>query len=404
MRRSRPLGRGPATAGLGSVSPVPTTAPPLTWWGHTWRLLLVLAINALAWVELGLWQLQHAPAWFVADVAVGVASTVVTMVWRRRFPVTVALVTNVVAVASFSSSGAACLALVSLATRRRWRELVPVLVVCLITVPFVVAINPLPGEDPRVDSAVVVVVLAMLVSVGLYVGSRRELLATLRSRAEAAEAEQAAKVARARSAERTRIAREMHDVLAHRISLVTMHAGALAYRTDLPAEQVHATARTIEEVAHQAMTELRDVLGVLREGPGDAAPELPQPTACDVLALVEESRGAGMHVQLQVTGDLAAVPGAWGRTVYRVVQEGLTNARKHAPGTVVSVQVDAFAELVAVRVVNPLPVGAPVAALPGSGLGLVGLRERVDLAGGRLTHRVTADRRYALEARIPWTP
>lgn len=403
MSRLCPLRRGLVSVRVGSVSQVTTTAPALSWWGHTWRLLLVLVIGGIASTQMALWQLQHAPAWFVADLAVGVVSTVVAMLWRRRFPVTVALLTNVVSKVSFSSSGAAYLTLVSLATRRRSRELVPVLVVCIATVPFLLTINPLPGEDRRVDAAVLVVVLGMLVSFGLYVGSRRELLATLRSRAEIAEAEQAAKVAQARSAERTRIAREMHDVLAHRISLVSMHAGALAYRQDLSPEQVHTTARTIEEAAHQAMTELRDVLGVLREGPGDAAPELPQPTACDVLSLVEESRRAGMQVDLDVTGDLSGVPGAWGRTLYRVVQEGLTNARKHAPGAAVSVDVEASDDRVAVGILNPLPLGEPAAALPGAGLGLVGLRERVDLAGGRLTHHVTADGRYVLEARIPWS-
>ncbi|MDR6119808.1 signal transduction histidine kinase [Aeromicrobium sp. SORGH_AS981] len=384
------------------MSSVTGTAPPLTWWGHTWRLLLVLAVTALTWVPLGLWQLRHAPLWFALDLATGVACTVVAMVWRRRFPVTVALVTNVVSIGSFSSGGAACLALVSLATRRRWRELVPVTLVCLLTIPFVVVVNPLPGEDPRVDAAVVVVVIGLLVAVGLYVGSRRELLATLRSRAESAEAEQAAKVAQARSAERTRIAREMHDVLAHRISLVTMHAGALAYRQDLGREQVHETALTIQETAHQAMTELRGVLGVLREGPGDAVPELPQPAARDVVELVEESRAAGMRVELQLRGDLDDVSGTAGRTVYRVVQEGLTNARKHAAGTPVEVAVDVGAQTVEVRVTNPLPLGTPTAPLPGSGLGLVGLRERVELARGSLSHRVSADRRYVLEARIPW--
>ncbi len=106
----------------------------------------------------------------------------------------------------------------------------------------------------------------------MYIGSRRELLATLRERANTSEAVQAARVAQARAAERAQIAREMHDVLAHRISLVTMHAGALTYRTDLDADQMRATAEVIQENSHQAMVELREVLGLLRDGPGDSAP------------------------------------------------------------------------------------------------------------------------------------
>lgn len=376
----------------------------VTTWGHVWRGLLVLAITSLSWVELVPWQLENAPRWFVADLVAGVLSTVAVFTLRRRFPVTVAMVTTLVSTVSFSSAGANSLALVSLATRRRWRELVPVIGVTLLTVPVVVAINPVPGPDPRFDAAVVVVVVGLLVAVGLYVGSRRELLDTLRSRAEIAEAEQVAKVAQARTAERTRIAREMHDVLAHRISLVTMHAGALAFRDDLPPEQVRATARTIQENAHQAMTELRDVLGVLREGPGDAVPELPQPSADDLAALVDEWRHAGMRIDLSVDGDLAAVPETTGRTVFRVVQEGLTNAHKHAADTAVAVQVAVEDGTgVQAEVTNPLRVGSVAPApLPGAGLGLVGLRERVELAGGRLSHAVTSDQRYRLRAWIPF--
>jgi signal transduction histidine kinase len=367
----------------------------------------VLAITGLSWVELVPWQLANAPGWLAADLAVGVVSTVVTMVWRRRFPVAVALVTNVVSVVSFSSTGAASLALTSLATRRRWREIVPVTAVVVATIPATVAINPVPGPDPRVDAAVVVVVVMLMIAAGLYVGSRRELLETLRSRAEIAEAEQSAKVAQARSAERTRIAREMHDVLAHRISLVTMHAGALAYRDDLPPERVRESARTIQETAHQALEELRDVLGVLREDPGDAAPELPVPTAADLDALVADWRQAGMRVVLDVDGDLTTIPATVGRTVFRVAQEALTNAHKHASATSVRVEVAVEAGAgVRVAVTNPLPVGSEQAspfAGVGSGLGLVGLRERVELAGGRLRHGVTArDRTFSLDAWLPW--
>ena len=367
----------------------------------------MLAIGALTWVEIVPWQLANAPRWFVADLVVGVVSTVAAMLWRRRFPVTVALLTNLVSTFSFSSGGAASLALVSLATRRRWRELVPVVAAILLTIPIVVAVNPVPGPDPRFDAAVVVVVIGLLVATGLYVGSRRELLATLRSRAEIAEAEQAAKVAQARGAERTRIAREMHDVLAHRISLLTMHAGALAYRDDLPPEQVREAARTIQETAHQAMTELRGVLGVLREGPGDAVPELPQPSAGDLRILVEEWVRAGMRVELSVVGDLDAVPDAQGRTIFRVVQEGLTNAHKHATDTTVAVHVDAEVGTgVRARVTNPLRVGTRQVsgAPPGAGLGLVGLRERVELAGGRLSRTITPDQHHVLEAWVPWPP
>ena len=235
----------------------------------------------------------------------------------------------------------------------------------------------------------------------MYIGSRRELLASLRERAETAESEQAARLAQARTAERTRIAREMHDVLAHRISMVTMHAGALSYRDDLTPEQVRETAGIIQENSHQALAELRQVLGVLREGPGDADPERPQPSAVDLPALLEDARESGMNVSGDL-GPVDSIPDLLGRTAYRVVQEGLTNARKHAPDTLVSVALSGGpGDGLTIEVRNPLRIGSPL-DVPDSGLGLVGLAERAALAGGRLHHGVTADREFALTVWLPW--
>nr|WP_255670020.1 histidine kinase [Aeromicrobium wangtongii] len=227
-------------------------------------------------------------------------------------------------------------------------------------------------------------------------------MATLRERAVTAETEQAARVAQARTAERARIAREMHDVLAHRISLVTMHAGALVYRQDLSADEMRAAAGIIQDNAHEAMVELREVLGILRDGPGDAHPELPQPAASDVPALLDEARSSGMRLEQVGAVDLAAVPESLGRTVYRVVQEALTNARKHAPDTLVTVTfAGGPSEGLRVIVRNPMPIGAGARA-PESGLGLIGLAERTALAGGTLTHRLSPDRAFILTAWLPW--
>ena len=161
---------------------------------------------------------------------------------------------------------------------------------------------------------------------GLFVRARRELVRSLRAQADRAGDE-------ARAAERQRIAREMHDVLAHRLSLLSVHAGALEFRPDAPAEEVAEAAGVIRESARAALEELREVIGVLREEErGDGPPEPPQPALADLPALVEESRAAGMRLTAQIElGDVAPPP-ALGRTAYRIVQEGLTNARKHAPG------------------------------------------------------------------------
>ncbi len=388
----------PARAGQPEFAPL-----PISRWGHAWRLLLVLALSAVAWTEAAIWQWQHLRAWFWADLGVGLACLVLVG-WRRRYPFTVAVVTNLVTFGSFSAGGPATLALFSLATRRRWREIVPATVVGLAA--GLVSLRSAPGsqeDDLIVTGPALVAILGIIVAWGMYVGSRRELLGTLRERAENAEREQAARVAQARASERTRIAREMHDVLAHRISTVTMHAGALTFREDLTAAQMRATAEVIQDNARQALVELREVLGLLREGPGDAVPERPQPGAGDLDALITQARVTGLRVSSVVAVDTASVPSTTGRTAYRIVQEGLTNVRKHATHTAVSIDVTGRpGDGLEVVVRNKLPLGRPVHDMPPSGLGLIGLRERVELVGGHLDREITSDRDFVLSAWLPW--
>lgn len=375
--------------------------PPLTRWSHAWRLVLVLLVSGFAWFELAVWQLANAPWWLAADATLGVVSLVL-MFWRRRHPLAVAVAINALTMVSASSGGPATLALLSLATRRRWREVIPVGLLAILAGIVLETLSPTASTAVIISVPFIVIIVATTIGWGLFIGSRRELLATLRARAEAAESEQSARVTQARTSERTRIAREMHDVLAHRISLVTMHAGALSYRDDLPPEQVRQTATVIQENSHQAMVELREVLGILREDPGDAAPELPQPSADDLVGLVEEARASGMRVTMTSNVATGTLPDTLGRTLYRVVQEALTNARKHAPDTVVGVDLDGSQHgAVRVRVLNPLPIGDR-RSVTESGLGLIGLTERTELIGGRLEHRVTADREFLLEAWLPW--
>lgn len=375
--------------------------PPLSRWSHAWRLVLVLVVSALAWFELAAWQLENAPWWFVADGVLGVVSLGL-MFWRRSHPVAVAVVTNALTAVSASAGGPATLALMSLATRRRWREVIPVGLLTVVAGTVIEAMNPVSTEALGFRVPLIFIIVATTIGWGMFVGSRRELLATLRARAETAEADQAVRVSQARTAERTRIARKMHDVLAHRISLVTMHAGALSYRDDLPSDQVRQTAAVIQENSHQAMVELREVLGILREDPGDAAPELPQPSADDLPALVEEASSTGMRVTMTSNIGPGLLPDTLGRTLYRVVQEGLTNARKHAPESIVRIDLDGSRHGgVQVNVLNPLPIGDRRGSTE-SGLGLIGLTERAELIGGRLEHRVTPEREFLLEAWLPW--
>jgi len=375
--------------------------PQLRRWSHVWRYTLVLLISAIAWFELARWQWEHRPWWFWLDLCAGVVSTAI-LPWRRRFPVRVAVATNLLTAVSGSAAGPATLALVSLATRRRWREIVPVGLLALAAGFTLEGLNPVSDEPGAITIPFIVLIIGVTSGWGMYIGSRRELLATLRERAETAETEQHARVAQARTAERSRIAREMHDVLAHRISLVTMHAGALAYRQDLTGEQVRDTAGIIQDNSHRAMVELREVLGILRDGPGDSAPERPQPSALDLPDLIDEARRSGMRVQDGPGIALDDIPERLGRTVYRVVQEALTNARKHAADTLVTVTLTGGpADGIRVEIRNPLRVGERHAS-PVSGLGLVGLAERAELAGGRLSHHISSAGEFVLAVWLPW--
>ena len=349
-------------------------------------------------------QVRTAPWWLAVDLVLGVTAFVLVH-WRRRYPMPVALVITAFSAVSSFSGGPASLALVSVATRRRWKEIVPLTVLGLVAAAVLFAVDPAQTGgvgDFLFQMAASVPVLGVVVAWGMYVGSRRELLWTLRDRARRAEDEQATRVAAARTAERTRIAREMHDVLAHRISLVSMHADAMVYRTDLGTEQLRESAAVIQESSHRALVELREVLGVLRDDPGDAAPERPQPGALDVPALVDELMSDGMRLEVDLAGtDLATVPVTTGRTLYRVVQEALTNARKHAPNALVHLSVTGRAgHGLDVEVRNPLAPGSRTSA-PQSGLGLVGLAERTSLAGGRIEHHADAGH-FVLRAWLPW--
>jgi signal transduction histidine kinase len=376
--------------------------PPLTRWDHVWRYALAVAISGMAWGEIAYHEWHDGSPWFWIDLAGGVVSFGLTH-YRRRWPLPIALVLTLFGLFSMSAAGPGVLAVVSLCTRRNLRQIIPVALLNIVCSQLYASYQPAGNNDPAwVTFTFIIVMTVAIIVFGMYVGSRRELLWTLRERAHQAEAEQELRIGQARSSERERIAREMHDVLAHRISLVTMHAGALAYRTDLPPEQVRETAALIQTKAHEALTDLRQVLGMLRGE--DSAPSRPQPTLADLDALMDEARASGMVVELdnQLTGS-EKPPDQVGRTLYRIVQEALTNARKHAAGTHVSVTVTGDPSSgVRTVVTNAKPVGAArTLRTPGSGLGLVGLRERAELTGGTLTVEDTRDG-FTLRGWLPW--
>ncbi|MCG8920026.1 histidine kinase [Actinokineospora sp. PR83] len=259
---------------------------------------------------------------------------------------------------------------------------------------------PVPGLSFGWYLVLAVIVHAGLLGWGALARARALVIDSLRERARRAEAEQGRLVAEARVAERTAIAREMHDVLAHRLSLLTTYAGALEYRPDAPPERLAQGAAVIRATAHQALEELREVITLLRDEDGDDT-ERPQPALVDVPALVEETRAGGTPVRVRDTvADPAALPGTTGRCAYRVVQEALTNARKHAPGAPVRVDLAGTSgDRLLIAVTNPL--SPPGSGVPGTGSGLVGLTERVRLAGGELDHGY-AGGEFRLRAWLPW--
>ncbi len=365
-------------------------------------LMYLVALGVAAVALADSWD-EHSTFLKVVDLTLG-AIAFVALWWRRRYPGQIGVAATLAAGVSAAATGPALIAGFNVAVRGSRRALLTVLAATAVTLPVYPLVYP-PSDGYVLNLVVGVLLTAVVVGWGLFVRARREVIFSLRERAARLEAEQRLRVEQARDAERRRIAREMHDVLAHRVSLLTLHAGALEFRPDASPEEVAEAAGVIRATAHAALEDLRGVIGVLRDGEGGDGPEPPQPTLADIPALVEESRAAGMKVECSLTEPPGPVPDALGRTAYRVVQEGLTNARKHAPAAAVAVHVgpEAGGALV-VQVTSRRPLGVAAGAPPaahGTGNGLIGLGERVALAGGALRHGPDGAGDFVLRATLP---
>jgi signal transduction histidine kinase len=200
--------------------------------------------------------------------------------------------------------------------------------------------------------------------------------------------------------ERARIARELHDVVAHGLSVVVLHAGVERRLLDDPGSSAWQTLDTIERTARTALTELRQLLGLLQQ-PGDHSGLEPLPSLNDLDQLLAPVSAAGHEVTVELSGSPGALPSGLALSAYRIVQEAVTNALKHAPGSAVAVWVDDRPDAVVVEVENdagPVPAGVPV---PGGGNGLIGMRERVRVYGGELTAESSPDGGFLVRAVLP---
>jgi len=317
----------------------------------------------------------------VAPFAIGLLG------WRRH----PAAAAATVLLSTFSplSVGAGMLAAVSFAAAQPLRRAVGLGVAFTAASTAALLLAPDPDFPLWAESVGVAVVYALLVLVGLYVRSRRELVASLTVQAQSTRREQEALGASARSAERARIAREMHDALGHRLSVIAMHAGALESRTDLSAEDTRVAAGVVRESAHQAMSELRQVLGVLNEASSIRSEGSDVPTLAQLEELVEAGVGDGVVPELRWETDASTIPQTVSRHLYRIAQEALTNVRKHAPGQPTLVVVRGAGpgdvELVVRNQLTQQPAASRTARQAQLHHGLAGLAERARLAGGSLS-------------------
>jgi signal transduction histidine kinase len=292
----------------------------------------------------------------------------------------------------------------------RWITAIAALIVIAVSQAF-------PGHNEPYDGIIAVLTFAAAWAVGTLSRARRAALAAQERRADAAEARADERAARAAAAERMRIARELHDVVAHHVSLVAVQAEAAA--SLLPGRPAEAAGSVdlIGQTARQAMTELRRLLGVLRDAEGsnsqDPSPQrsplTPAPSLSRLGDVLAQVRSAGMPVEFRASGPAPALSPSIDLTAFRIVQEALTNSMRHAPGTTVRVEIAYEEAHLTIRVLDTGPGLGPALAGAGSlangagarGYGLAGIAERVASCGGTLAVGPREAGGFSVTARLP---
>ncbi|SES19137.1 Histidine kinase [Lentzea xinjiangensis] len=343
-------------------------------------------------VALGVWRefaLPAPPRLVAAPAAFSLAVLLLSAAalwWRRTRPVASSLVIAFLALLTptCASVVSAC-SVAAHATRHRW---------LVITHPVTWSIGAGLWAAPDLGDNLTGPVLIVFAGLaGLYLGARRGLARALADRAER---ERDLLAEQARADERTRLAAEMHDVVTHRLNLMVLHAGAL--RVAAQDDGVRTAAEELRSAGRQALAELRDLVGVLRTG---RTPRIPDVLPDRLSRLVADSAATGLEITLVEHGDADTISPAVRRTMYRVVQESLTNVHKHAPGAHTEITIHCGPSRARAVIRNTAPQATLGAALPASGSGLLGLRGRVEMVGGTLTAGPTDDGGFQVDAVLP---
>lgn len=344
--------------------------------------LLLLRYASSAWPDLGVWS--------VIIVIVGSLATV----FRRHAPATLAvcegLAMNIVPVVGstvlafhaggrFGRRSAALQSLAAVATG--------------------VAVTQVVEDGPSglIRAGIITAAIALPMALGAYAAARVALRQEIQARQARELSDRQRELQRAVMDERSRLARELHDVIAHRVSLMVLRSNTIEVNQDASVELVEE-GRLIARLGRMALEELTEMLGVLRDP--EHVPTRPLPGISDIPELVSTGRQDGLVVTYAEDGVIDVPDGHTARAAYRLVQEGLTNCHKHAPGANVEVATAINDDVFEVAVVNSRPSEQP-APIPSAGLGLIGLRERAAQLGGTLHAGATPDGGWELRLRVP---
>ena len=335
--------------------------------------------------------------WVHEILTVAVMSAVA---WRRRYPLTVVGLVVVGMMVLDSEGQLSVFAALVLVCFTAGAELDPPgawLGLALAVVPFWIGFALTGGLVS--DYVAVTVLYGGSWVVGQVLRERGHRNAALAERADRAERDQELEAARAVARERARIARELHDVVSHSITVIAVQTQAVRRRLDPAQRREIDDLRAVEATARQAMAEMRRLFGVLRAD-GERPALSPQPGLDQLDRLIEDTRAAGVHVTVAVQGEVVPLPPGLALAAYRIVQEALTNVRKHASGGQVTVRLGYGTSTLDLEVEDT--GGSPTDDLDGGGFGLVGMRERVALYGGSLDAGRRPDGGFGVHARLPF--